>query len=155
MAPRRSCIIGWVQDAIASYCAAAAAGDIDALMATLASDAELPSPVIGRARFRGQDDLRFLLGAVYGMLTELRWERPIGEGSSRVAVAHARVGGLRIDDAMVFELDEHGLIRSVRPHLRPLLALSLFALMTLPRIGRRPGVVLRAVRNGWAVPPSS
>jgi hypothetical protein len=141
-----------VQDAVARYCAASAAGELDAMMATLASTVELPSPVIGRATFRGHDDLRFLLGAVYGLLKDVRWEQPVGAGSSRVAVAHARVGGLRIDDAMLFELDDDGLICSVRPHLRPLLALGVFAVMVGPKVARRPGVVLRAVRNGWVAP---
>jgi SnoaL-like domain len=137
-----------VDDAVARYCAASQAGDMDELAATLAADVELPSPLIGRATFKGREDVRFLLDAVYGLLGRLQWEQPVGEGTARLAVAHATVGGLRIDDAMLFELDDEQLIGRIRPHLRPWLALSLFALMIAPRVARRPGVLWRALR-GW------
>ncbi len=136
-----------MDDAITHYCAASAADDIDGLMATLAPDAELVSPLSGHLVFRGHDDLRILLSAVYGSLTGLRWSEPIGDaGSTRVAVSGARLGGIRIDDAMVFELDGGGLIRRIRPHLRPWLATTVFALLLGPKIARHPGVILRALR---------
>ena len=120
---------------------------MDALAATLAADVELPSPLIGRATFKRPDDVRFLLGAVYEILDHVTWEEPIGDGQSRLAVCHSSVGGLRIDDAMLFELDHDGRIRRIRPHLRPWLALSVFAVMIVPKVARRPGVLWRAVRN--------
>ena len=43
-----------VPEAIARYCAASSAGDLEALMATLAADAELVSPLSGRMVFRGR-----------------------------------------------------------------------------------------------------
>ena len=118
-----------------------------ALSATFAPDVQLPSPVIGSAVFRGRDDVTTLLTAVYSMLRDVRWEAPVGEGQQRLAVARARVGPMRIDDAMVFELDGEGRISRIRPHLRPLLATMLFFVMIGPRMARSPGVVLRAVRR--------
>lgn len=120
---------------------------MDALASTLAVDVELPSPLFGRMVFRGREDVVALLTAVYGMLSKPRWEPPIGGGSTRVAISEARIVGLRISDAMGFELDQDGLILRVRPHLRPLLATSLFALTVGPRVARRPGIVLRALRG--------
>lgn len=38
------------------------AGDVDAVIATFAPDAELLSPLIGRAVFRGHDDLAIAPG---------------------------------------------------------------------------------------------
>ena len=49
---------------------------------------------------------------------------------------------------MVFELDADGRIRRISPHLRPWLALTLFALVLGPKVGRRPGVMWRALRGG-------
>jgi hypothetical protein len=46
------------------------------------------------------------------------------------------------------QLDGDGLIREIRPHLRPWLALTLFALTLGPRVARRPGVLVRALRAG-------
>lgn len=88
-----------------------------------------------------------LLSTVYGMLREVRWEPPVGDGGQRLAVAEARVGPLRIGDAMVFELDGEGRIARVRPHLRPLLATILFSLMIAARVARTRGLLIRALRG--------
>jgi hypothetical protein len=136
-----------VEDAVASYCAASQANDMDALAATLAADVQLPSPLSGNLLFRGRDDVRFLLSCVYDTIGHVRWEEPVGNGSTRLALAEARVGGLRIDDAMIFALDADGLIREIRPHLRPWLATTLFALLVGPKVARRPGVLARALRR--------
>jgi hypothetical protein len=134
-------------DAIARYCAASAAGDMDALMETLAEDVAVPSPISGRMVFRGRDDVRHVLGAVYGLITDLRWSLVPGDGTHRVAVGDCRIAGIRMTDAMVFELAPDGRIAVIRPHLRPWLALTVFAALLGPRVARRPGVVRRALRG--------
>ncbi len=136
-----------MDDAVAHYCAASEANDVDAMLATLAPDGALVSPLSGHMIFRGRDDLRVLLGAVYGSMDGLRWSTPVGDGATRVVLGQGRVGGLRLGDAMAFELDESGLIRTIRPHLRPWLATTVFALLLGPKVARRPGVVWRALRS--------
>lgn len=134
-------------DAVSRYCAASAAGDMDALMATLTDDPEVVSPISGRMVFRGRDDVRHLLGAVYRSVSDLRWTDEVGEGDVRVAVGETRIGPVRMTDAMVFHLAPDGRIRRVSPHLRPWLALTLFALVLGPKVGRRPAVMRRALRG--------
>jgi hypothetical protein len=134
-----------MDDALSRYCAATEAGDVDGFMATMAPDVEVVSPISGRMVFRGHDDVRFLLSAVYGTLSDLRWIKTVGEGESRVAVGEARVAGVGMTDAMVFELAPDGRIRRIGPHLRPWLALTLFALVLGPKVARRPGVVWHAL----------
>lgn len=136
-----------MDDAVARYRAASEAGDIGEIMEALAPDAELVSPISGRMVFRGHDDLRVLLTAVYGSMTGLRWREEVGGASTRVLVGDATVGPLRITDAMVFDLAGDGQIRRIRPHLRPWLALTLLALRLGPKIGRHPGVIRRALRR--------
>jgi len=136
-----------VEDAVARYRAASEANDIDGIMGTLAPDAELVSPISGRVVFRGRDDLRVLLTAVYGSLTGLRWRDEVGDGRVRVLTGGAKVGPVRLGDAMVFELADDGRIRRISPHLRPWLALTLFALKLGPKVGRHPGIVRRALRR--------
>jgi hypothetical protein len=136
-----------MNDAVSTYCVASEAADIDTMMGTLAPDAELVSPISGRMVFRGHDDLRVLLTAVYGSLRRLRWTEAVGQDRVRVAIAEARVGPLRMTDAMVFDLGADGLITRVRPHLRPWLALTLLAAVLGPKVGRHPGVVRRALRG--------
>ncbi|HYM56009.1 MAG TPA: nuclear transport factor 2 family protein [Solirubrobacteraceae bacterium] len=136
-----------MDDAIACYRTASEANDIERLLATLAPDAEVVSPISGRMVFRGSDDLRILLAAVYSSLTGLRWREQMGDGAVHVVVGQAAIGPVKLDDAMVFELAEDGRIQRIRPHLRPWLALTLFALRLGPKVGRHPGVVLRALRR--------
>lgn len=140
------CIIVGMDDAVTRYCAASEAGDMDAMAATFASGVELPSPLFGSMTFKG-DDVRGILTAVYSILRGIDWEAPVGEGATRLAVAHATILGMRIDDAMVFELDEQGKIRRIRPHLRPLAATVLFALAVGPHVATKPLMILRALRR--------
>jgi hypothetical protein len=132
-------------DAVTAYCAASEAADMAALMATLTPDVEIVSPISGRMVFRGQEDVRILLSAVYSTLTGLSWTESVGEGGVRVALGEARIGPVKLTDAMVFDLDAQGRIRRISPHLRPWLALTLFALLLGPKVARHPGVVRRAL----------
>jgi SnoaL-like domain len=134
-----------VEDAVSRYRTASEAGDVDALMETLAPDVEVVSPISGRMVFRGPDDVRILLGAVYGTLNDLRWTETVGEGRRRVVLGEMRVGPVGMTDAMVFELAADGRIRRIGPHLRPWLALTLFAALVGPKVALRPGVVRRAL----------
>jgi hypothetical protein len=119
---------------------------MDAAGSTLAADVTLPSPLIGRAVFKGRDDVLALLRIVYSLLGAVRWQAPVGEGSRWVGLTETRVAGMRIDDAMVFELDGEGMIVQLRPHLRPLLATIVFFLLIGPRVAPQPGLLLRALR---------
>jgi hypothetical protein len=136
-----------MDDAIARYRAASEANDIDALMQAIAPDAELVSPLSARMVFRGADDLRVLLTAVYGTMKGLKWTSEVGDERTRVMVGEGRVGPLKLDDAMVFELAEDGRIKRIRPHLRPWLATTLFALMLGPSVARHSGVIRRALER--------
>ena len=134
-------------NAIAEFRAASEANDLDRFVDTLAPDAELVSPLLARGVIRGKQDLRLLFAAVYGSLSELRWTEEIVDGDRGLMVAEARVGPFRIDDAMVFELASDGRIRQLRPHLRPWLASTWFALAVGFKLARHPGVIWRAVRR--------
>jgi hypothetical protein len=120
------------------------------MIGALAPDAELVSPLSGRMVFGGHDDLRVLLDAAFGSLNGLRWQHFVGDGPTRVAVSEARIGPVRVTDAMVVELDDAGQIRRIRPHLRPWLALTLLALRLGVKLGRPPGVVRRSLQRRQA-----
>jgi hypothetical protein len=134
-----------MDDAVSRYLDATEAGDVDRFMETLAPDVEVVSPISGQMVFRGHDDVRILLSAVYGSLRGLRWTKAVGDGESHVAVGEARVWGIRMTDAMVFDLQPDGRIRRISPHLRPWLALTLFAVVLGPKVARHPAVVRRAL----------
>jgi hypothetical protein len=134
-------------DTVAAFCEAARVNDVDGMVATLAPDVELVSPLSGHTVFRGREDLRVLLTAVFGSLRGLHWQDFVGVGSTRVTVFEARIAGVSITDATVVELDEAGLIRRLRPHLRPWLGLTILALRLGVKLARHPGVVRRALQR--------
>lgn len=89
--------------------AATSQNDIDALVQSLSEDAELVSPLSGRMVFRGRDDLRVLLGAVYSTVAALRWSRELVDGDVPVIIGECRIGPLKLGDAMILELAADGL----------------------------------------------
>lgn len=133
-------------DAVAQYETASAAADIDALMETLAPDAELISPLVANAVIRGHKDLRVLLEAVYTTIHDLRWSERFDNDYTVVMLGEAKVGPFRIGDAAVIELAEDGSIRRIRPHLRPWLATTFFALRVFAKVAKHPGLLRRSWR---------
>jgi SnoaL-like domain len=135
-----------MDEPLSRYLAASEAGNLSGVGEAFTEDIEVVSPISGRMIFRGRDDAQFLLAAVYGSLRDLRWTETLGEGERRVVLGHTRIGPVRMTDAMVFDLAPDGRIRRISPHLRPWLALTLFALVLGPQVARRPGMIRRALR---------
>ena len=136
-----------MDDAIAVYREASEANDLGRLLPVLTPDCEVVSPISGRMVFRGTKDLRVLLGAVYSTTRGMRWTEEVGEGAARVLIGEFKVGPFRCTDAMAFDLTPDGKIRRIRPHLRPYLGTTLFAMSLGLKVGVHPGVVLRALRG--------
>ncbi len=133
--------------AVDRYLAAARSNDIHALLETLADDPELVSPLSGRMVFRGRDDLRVLLGVVYGSLRGVSWQTPIRDGNRCVVLGESRVGPAHRYDVTVFELADDGRIERIRPFVRPWLGLTVDALVVGPKMALHLGVVWRALRK--------
>jgi hypothetical protein len=100
-------------DAVAQYEAASANGDIDALMKTLAPDAELISPIVANAVIRGHSDIRVVMEAVYATVHDLKWREGFGDDHRVLMIGEAKVGPFRIGDAAIIELAEDGSIRRI------------------------------------------
>jgi hypothetical protein len=129
------------------YLAAAQSNDIDALVETLADEPELVSPLSGRMVFRGREDLRVLLGVVYGSLRGVSWQTPVRDGNRCVVLGESRVGPAHRFDVTVFELADEGRIQRIRPFVRPWLALTVDALVVGPKMAPHLGLVWRALRK--------
>lgn len=136
-----------MDDAVAHFRTCSEADDLAALSTVLADDVELVSPLSGRLVFRGRADVALLLGAVYGSVSDLRWTEEVGDGAHRVVLGRCAVGPLRMTDAMALDLAADGKIRRIRPHLRPWLAVTVFALLIGSKLARHPGVLVRALRS--------
>ena len=139
-------------DPVERYRLAAEAGDVNAMIDLIAPDGELVSPLSGRLVFRGRQDLRVLFDAIYSTARDVRWTGQVGDGSTRVLLGTARVGPLKLTDAMVLGLTEDGQIGRLRPHLRPWLAVTAFAAVIGPKMARSPQVLRRALAAGNGSP---
>jgi ketosteroid isomerase-like protein len=126
-------------DVIGQFLDAVAAGDVDAVMVT---------PLSSSMVIRGHDDLRVVFAALLPQLSQhLHWRVRVGNGETTVAVAVARLGGVRVEDAMLLEHDVDGRIRRVTPHVRPWLGLTLSAFVLGPKLMRHPGIIRRALSS--------
>jgi hypothetical protein len=135
-------------DAVARFCHAVESNDVDGMLATLAPTAELVPPVSGSMVFRGHDDLRVLLGAVFSNLTNMRLRQTLSDGDTRVAIFDAAVAGMPITDTMVIDLDSDGFIQRLTPHIRPWLPLTVVSIALAPKMLRHPAVIRRGLRQG-------
>lgn len=80
-------------NAVARYRFASEQNDIEDLVQALAPEAELISPLSGRMVFGGREDLRILLGAVYGITRICADARAEAGSTSRGVGAGAAKGG--------------------------------------------------------------
>jgi hypothetical protein len=103
--------------------------------------------------FRGHADMAVILGAAFGSLRGLRWRQHFTDGQTALAISEAKVWGLGLTDAMVLEMGDDGRIAEIRPHLRPLLAVNVFAVVLGAKLLIHPAVVVRALRPASGARP--
>jgi hypothetical protein len=129
---------------LTSYIAAAEARDTPAMVACLAPEVVLASPITDRFTFAGRDQLAVLLDDVYAVLTDVRHVEDVGDARTRVLKLEARVSGRPLQETMLVALDDAGLITRMEVYVRPLPALTAMAAALAPRVARRRGR-LRAI----------
>lgn len=117
-------------------------------MGTMTENAEMVTPLSNRAVVQGRDDLRVVFAAFLPVLSrDLHWRIRVGDAHTTVAVADARIGGMRVEDAMLIEHDADGRILRVTPHVRPWLGLTVSALVMGPKLMLHPRTMRRAMRR--------
>ena len=134
-------------EVISRFRSATEVGDVEAVMALMHPNANLVSPIFGSFVIRGERDIRTLLTAVYGSIRELEWVDQVADERIVLLRGEARIGPAKLDDAMVLELGRDGRIQTIRPHFRPWLGMSVFALIVGAKLARHPGLFIRAVRR--------
>jgi hypothetical protein len=121
----------------ARYRAAAEAHDIDAMLATFAPDVLLHSPITDRIQFRGHDELRDLLAAVFETISEIRYFADIGDARNRALFFRGRVGSQPVEEAIRVTLDDNALITEMTVFFRPLPGLAALTGALAPRVVER------------------
>lgn len=140
----------------ARYRKTAEAGDIDGLLATLSPDVVFHSPISERAVFRGHDEMRELLEAVFDTFTEIRYFLDIGDDRTRSLAFRGLVGRQPVEESVRIELDDQGRITDLTAYFRPLPALTAIAATLAPKLiarrrGRLVGGIVRAAMLPLAV----
>jgi hypothetical protein len=139
------------RDTLELYARAGETADVDLLVSLYAADGVLRSPIAGRLAFRGRDDLRTLMRAVYRVAKDPEFHRRAVDGRIGMLTGSSRVWGLRIEEAFAFDLDEDGKIETVTVHIRPLLGLTALALALALELASKPAILFRAARLGWGM----
>ncbi len=123
--------------------AAMRAGDVDALLTTLAPGAVVRSPISSSARIEGHGEIRAVMSAVLAEISGLEYVREVGQGADRALVARARVGRQVIEEAVWLRFDNSGLINEMTLYVRPLAGLTALASRLAGRRGWRYAVAAR------------
>jgi hypothetical protein len=126
-----------VDSPLAAYRAAAEAHDVPAMVACLAPDVTLSSPITDGFQFRGRPQLGALLEDVFAVVEDIRYLVDAGDDRTRMLTLQARVGRQHIDEAMVVTLDDDGLIDHMQLFIRPLPGVTALAAALGPRVARR------------------
>ncbi|MCO1582485.1 nuclear transport factor 2 family protein [Crossiella sp. SN42] len=106
------------------YRTAGEAGDLAGVLATLAEDVVLHSPLTTRVRFEGKAEVRAVLTVALRELKGLRYRSDVGDERTRVLVHTATVGGQELEETARVELNSEGLISSITLSVRPLPGLT-------------------------------
>jgi hypothetical protein len=126
-----------VDSPLAAYRAAAEAHDVPAMLACMAPDVTLKSPITDRFAFSGHAQMRDLLEDVYSVIEDVRYLADAGDARTRLLTLEGRVRGQRLDEAMLVTLDDEGLITRMELFVRPLPGLTALAATLGPRVARR------------------
>ena len=128
---------------------AAEARDIESLLATLAEDVVLRSPITDRVTFRGRAQLRELLRSVFATIEDIRYFADVGDARTRALFDRARVGGQALEQAVRVQLNDRQQIEELTIFFRPLPGLAGLTAGLGPRVARKRGrgraVVARAL----------
>lgn len=116
---------------------AAEARDVNGVLDTLAADVILRSPITDRVVFRGHDQVRGVLTAVFSTLDDTHYFADVGDQSTRALFYTARVGRQPVEEAMRVELNDDAEIRALTIFYRPLPGVATLAAALGPKVARK------------------
>jgi hypothetical protein len=119
---------------------AAEAHDVDAVIACLAQDIVIRSPITQRIRFSGLEQAADLMRRVFDLVGEIRFYETVGEGErTQVIFWRGRIGGAYLEEANLLRIDADDRIGEMTVFMRPLPGLLALAATLGPSLARRRG----------------
>jgi hypothetical protein len=122
---------------LAAMRAAGEAGDAAAFAGCAAPDVVLRSPITTSFTFRGREQLQALMGDVFAVLDDLRYDGDEGTATSRTIHGRATLRGMEVHEVALITLDGQGLVTEFELFIRPMPALVNLAAALGPRVARR------------------
>jgi hypothetical protein len=134
------------EPAVSAFREAAERRELEPLLATLAPDVVIRSPVSERLSFEGIEQARELFGVVFEELGEFTYTDEFEAADARVLVYRGHLAGEQIEEVQLLRLAADGKIRELTFFIRPLPGLAGVAAGLAPRFARRRrGALLAAV----------
>ncbi len=127
---------------------AAETGDIEDFMATLSPQIVIHSPLTDLTDFRGHEDVRALMEAVFATIEHICYTDDVGDERVRMLVYRAKVAGQEVQEATLVRLNEQAEVVEVTFWFRPLPGLTALAATLVPELARqhsRPRAVLMSL----------
>ncbi len=125
------------EPAVNAFREAAERRELEPLLATLAPDVTIRSPVSERLSFVGIEAARELFGIVFEELGELTYTDEFDAADARVLVYRGCFAGEQIEEVQLLRLVPGGKIRELTFFIRPLPGLVGVAGGLAPRLARR------------------
>lgn len=123
--------------AITALRAAGESGDADAVAGLLAPDVVFHSPITGRLRFEGREEVTALHRDIFAVLEDLRTTEPLGDGDTRSFSFRARVRGAELEAMTLVRFNDQGQIAEFTVFARPLPGLATLFATLPPRVSAR------------------
>jgi hypothetical protein len=112
------------------------AGDVEGLLATLAPDIVLHSPITDSAAFHGIDEMRQLMTAVFETIADIEYSDDVGDDHVRYITSTGRIGRQPIEETMRIRLDDQARINDITIFVRPLPGLTAMLAGLGPKLAR-------------------
>jgi hypothetical protein len=143
-------------DTIAKLRLAGELHDPDALVALLADDVIVRSPITERIRFEGIDQVRDLFGRVFIAISDIKFYEVVGAGSAtQVIFWRGRVGGCPLEEANLLRLNADGRIAEMTVFMRAVPGLLQLVAELAPSLashhGRVRAQLLRTLLRVFAI----
>ena len=124
---------------LAPWRRASEAGDADALIACLAPEVVLISPLTAAYRFEGREHVGQVMREALRLIPGIRFHTDIGDATTRVVVFTATIDGLPLEEAQLHRLDADGRIVEITLFGRPLPAVTAIMAKIGPALLRGQG----------------
>lgn len=134
-----------IESSLKAFREAAERHELEPILATLAPDVTVRSPVTDRLPVAGVEEARELFGVVFAELGKLVYTDELGSGDTRVLVYRGRLAGEEIEEVQLLRFDAAGKIRELTFFIRPLPGLAGVAARFAPALARRRHGPLRVL----------